>query len=123
MECYDERSKTWLTRAPVDTCSPSTLRHAYYTPTDPTVTGDNKEGNKEEVARSVETLALESNREEYSENYLAKRNTWVKEREAQGKGPWLHAFDDHDEVLNALLEFMASRCSVHNNQQSTVEDT
>ena len=32
----------------------------------------------------------------------------------------MHALDDPDAALNDLLEFMASRCFVHNNQQSTV---
>ena len=41
------------------------------------------------------------------------------ERNAQGKGLWLHAIDLNG-ALNGLYEFMASRCSVHNNQQWTV---
>ena len=68
----------------------------------------------------METLALGSVGQCTHKNYLAKWNTWLKERKTQGKGPWLNALDNPDEVLNDLLEFMASRCFVHNNQQSTV---
>ena len=50
----------------------------------------------------------------------AKWNTWVKERNAQGKGPWLNSLDDPDKALTELIEFTACRCFVHNNQQSTV---
>ena len=32
----------------------------------------------------------------------------------------MHALDDPDKALNALLEFMVSRCFIHKNQQSTV---
>ena len=40
---------------------------------------------------------------------------------AQGKGPWLqHNLDNPNQVLYELMEFMACRCYVHNNQQSTV---
>ena len=67
----------------------------------------------------VETLALGSVGKSTQKNYLTKWNTWVKERKAQGKGPWLHTLDDSDEAMSALLEFIASRCFVHNNQQST----
>ena len=77
-------------------------------------------GNKEEVARLVETLALGSVGESTQKNYLGKWNVWVKERRSQGKGPWLHENADPDQVLGELLEFMASRCFVHSNQQSTV---
>ena len=44
----------------------------------------------------------------------------MKERKTQGKGPWLHTVDDPNEALTELLEFMTSRCFVHNNQQSIV---
>ena len=44
----------------------------------------------------------------------------MKERNVQGKGPWLHALANQDLVLAEVLEFMACRCFVHNNQQSTV---
>ena len=47
-------------------------------------------------------------------------NTWVTERTAQGRAPWSHTVDDHNEALTELLEFMTSRCVLHNNQQSTV---
>ena len=96
------------------------IRHAYGTPTNFAGTGDNKGGKKDEVARSVETLALGSVGQSTQKNYLAKWNTWVAERKAQSKGPWLYALDDPDSTLNDLLEFMASRCFVLNNQQSTV---
>ena len=94
--------------------------HAYCTHTRLTGTGDNKGGKKEEVARLVETLALGSVGKSTQKNYLAKWNTWVKERKAQGKGPWLHTLNDPNEALTEVLEFMTSRCFVHNNQQSTV---
>ena len=51
----------------------------------PAGTGDNKVGHKDEVARLVETLALGSVGKSTQKNYLAKWNTWVKERQAQGK--------------------------------------
>ena len=35
----------------------------------------------------VEMLALGSVGKSNQKNYLAKRNTWVKERNAQGEGP------------------------------------
>jgi len=94
--------------------------HAYHTPTRLTGTGNDNGGKKEEVARLVETLALGSVAKSTQKNYLAKWNTWVKERQAQGKGPWLQTVDDPDATLTELLEFMTSRCFVHNNQQSTV---
>ena len=53
-------------------------------------------------------------------NYLGKRNIRVKERRAQGKGPWLHTLADPDRVLGEVLEFMICRCFVHSNQQTTV---
>ena len=77
-------------------------------------------GNKKEVARLVEALALASVGESTQKNYLGKWNIWVKERSAQGKGPWLHTLANQDQVLAEVLEFMACRCFVHNNQQSTV---
>ena len=72
------------------------------------------------MARLVETLALRSVRQSTQKHYLAKWNTWVKERKAQGKASWWHVSDDPDKAQTELLEFMASRCFVHNNQQSTV---
>ena len=85
-----------------------------------TGTGDSRGGNKEEVARLVKTLELGPIAKSVRNNYLAKWNTWGKERKAQGKGPWLHTVDDPNEALTELLEFMTSRCFVHHNQQSTV---
>ena len=96
------------------------IRHEYGTPTNCAGTGNNKGGKKDEVARLVETLALGSVGQSTQKNYSSKWNTWVAERRAQGKGPWLHALDDPDPALNDLLELMASRCFLHNNQQSTV---
>ena len=72
------------------------------------------------MARLVETLALGSVGQSTQKNYLAKWNTCVKERKAQGKWPWLHALDDPDKALTEQLEFMSSRRFVHNNQQSIV---
>ena len=72
------------------------------------------------MARLVETLALGSVGQSTQKNYLAKWNTWVKERKAQGKGPWLRVLDDPDKALTELLEFISSRCFMHNIQQSTV---
>ena len=53
---------------------------------------------KDEVALLVETLSLGSVGLNTQKNYLAKWNTWVKERKAQGKGPRLNAINDPDEV-------------------------
>ena len=89
------------------------IRHAYGAPTNFAGTGD-------DVTRLVETLALGSARQSTQKHYLAKWNTWISERKAQGKGPWLHVLDDSDAALNDVLEFMASPCFVHNNQQSAV---
>ena len=47
-------------------------------------------GEKGEAARLVETLALASVGKSTQKLYLAKLNTWVGEKAAQGKGPWLH---------------------------------
>ena len=85
----------------------------------PAGTRDNKGGHKDEIARLVETLALGLVGKSTQRNYLAKRNTWVKERQAQEKEPWLHTLADPKEVLSDLLGFMAYRCFVHNNRQST----
>ena len=68
----------------------------------------------------METFVLGSVGQITQKNNLAKWSTWVQERKAQGKGPWLNALDDPDEVLNDPLEILTSRCFVHNNQQSTV---
>ena len=38
----------------------------------------------------------------------------------KSEGPWLRTVDDPNEALIELLEFMTSRCFVHNDQQSTV---
>ena len=43
-----------------------------------TGTGDNKGGNKEEVARRAEMLPLGSLGKSTQKNYCAKWNTWVK---------------------------------------------
>ena len=119
MESYDERRRTRLTRALVDVSPSSSLWHAYSTHTDLTGTGGNKEWKKKTVARLVETLALRSVGKGTQKTYLAKWNTWVKEREAQGNGPWLDVLYDPDKALNALLEFKTYRCFVHNNQPWT----
>ena len=84
-------------------------------------TGHNKLGDKEEVARLVETLVLVPVGKSTQKHCLGKWNIWVAERAAQGKGPWLkHKPDDPNQALTELMEFMACRCYVHNNQQSTV---
>lgn len=57
----------------------------------------------------MESLALGSVGESTQKNYLGKWNIWVKERRAQGKGPWLHTLADPDQVLSEVLEFMACR--------------
>ena len=85
-----------------------------------TGTGHNKRGNKEEAPRLLEILALGSFRKSTQKDYIAKWNTWVKERKAPGKGPWLHTVDDPNEALAERLEFMASLFFVLNNQQPTV---
>ena len=96
------------------------IRHACRTPTDVAGTGDNKGGKKNEGARLVKTLAIGSVWQSTQKTCLEKWTTWVKERKAQGKGPWLNALDGPHEVLNDLLESMASPCFVHNNHQPTV---
>ena len=58
--------------------------------------GDIEEWKKEEIAQLVETLAVGSVRKSTQKKFLAKWNTWVKEREVHGKGPWLYAPDDPD---------------------------
>lgn len=63
----------------------------------------------------METLALGSVGNITQKNYAGKWNVWVKERKAQGKGPWLHTLADPDQALVEVLEFMACRCFVHNN--------
>lgn len=68
----------------------------------------------------METLAWGSVAESTQRNDWGKWKIWVEERRLQGKGPWLHELGDTDQVLEEVLEFMASRCFVHNNQQSTV---
>ena len=86
----------------------------------PAGTEDNKGEHKDEVARLVGTLALGSGGKSTQKHYLAKWNTLVKERQTQRNEPWLHALADPKEVLSDLVGFMASRCFVHNNRQSTV---
>ena len=66
----------------------------------------------------VDSLALGSVRLSTQKNYVAKWNIRVKERKAPVKGPMLHVLDDPDKGLTEVLEFMASRCFVHNTQQS-----
>ena len=78
-----------------------------------TGTGDNRGGNKEEVARLVETLVLRSVGTSTQDNYRGKWNTWVKERKAQGKATWLHTVTDPNEAPTERLKFMTSRCFVH----------
>ena len=68
----------------------------------------------------METLAWGFVAESIQKNYSGKWKIWVEERRLQGKGPWLHELGDTNQVLEEVLEIMASRCFVHNNQQSTV---
>ena len=69
----------------------------------------------------METLALASVGKSTQKLHLAKWNTWVSERAAQGQGPWSqHNPDSPNQALYELMEFMACRCFVHNNQRSTV---
>ena len=87
----------------------------------PTGSRQHKLEDKKEVARLVETLALGSVGESTQKNYKGEWNVWVSGRKSQGKGPWLH-FDpaDPNRALSELMELIACRCYVHNNQQSTV---
>ena len=86
----------------------------------PAETGQHKLEEKE-VARLAETLALGFVGESTQKTYLGKFNVWVAERKAQGKGPWLQYNPaDPNRALSGLMEFMACRCHVHNNQRSTV---
>ena len=69
-------------------------------------------GNEQEVVRLVETLARGSVAESTQKKTTGEmRKIWVEERRLQGKGPWLHELGDTDQVLEEVLEFMASRCS------------
>ena len=61
-------------RACCDACLVEPTAHILYTHV-VTGTGDNRGGNKEEVARLVETLALGSVGKSTQKNYLAKWNT------------------------------------------------
>ena len=88
----------------------------------PAGAGDNKGVHKDEVARLVETLAPGSVGKSTQKNSLAKWNSWGKDRHGQGKKPWLHALAGPKEVLSDVLVFIASRCFVHNNRQSTVRE-
>ena len=51
--------------------------------------------------------------------YLGKWNKWLVFIIKKGRGPWLNLLDK-SEVLTLLLEFMACRLFLFNNQQSTV---
>ena len=51
----------------------------------------------------MESLALGSVGEPIQKPYLGKWNIWVKERRAQGKGPWLHTLADPNQVLSEVL--------------------
>ena len=84
-----------------------------------TGTGDEKGGMSREVARLVEALVSASVGGSTHKVYAGKWKTWVDFMEQKGKGPWLHVTDE-SEVINLLLEFMACRLFVFNNQQSTV---
>ena len=55
----------------------------------------------------MESLALGSVGLTTLKNYLGRRNICVKERKAQGKGPWLHSLADPDQFLSEVLSFMA----------------
>ena len=121
MESHDKQSRTRLTREHSDACPVLTIWQAYCTrPRTPREQGTAREEKEGEVYRLVEALALGSVGKSTQKNYSAKWSTWVKERKAQGKAPRLHTFDDPDEALTGLLEFMAFRCFVQNNQQPTV---
>ena len=52
--------------------------------------------------------------------YKARFEAWAHMRISQGKSPWMTENDNPDDVINALTEFMAMRCFVHKNQQTTV---
>ena len=121
---HNERRTTQLIRVREGVCPSISIRHALLScplfARAPAGKGDTKGGHKDEVARLVATLALGSVAKSTQKNYLAKWNTWVKERQAQGNEPWLHTLADPKEVLSDLLGFMASRCFVHNNRQYTV---
>lgn len=63
---------------------------------DPTGTGDDKGGNKVEVARWLETLALGSEGKSTKKPYLVEWNTSVEERTAQSEEPWLQIDESAD---------------------------
>ena len=72
-------------------------------------------GEKGKAARVVETFALASVGNSTQKLYFAKRNTWVGERAAKGKGPWLHHNPGNPiQALYELTEFMACRSFVYN---------
>ena len=84
-------------------------------------TGPNAPRDMGAAARLVETLALASVRKSTEKLYLAKWNTWVAEREAQGKEAWLQYNPDN---LNQVLYELADgvhRVSLLCTQQSAVD--
>lgn len=72
-----------------------------------------------EVAQMVDALVSASIANSTKKLYDAKWSTWVSFMEKKGKEPWLHDLMN-SEVTGLLLEFMACRVYVHNNQQTTV---
>lgn len=72
-----------------------------------------------EVASLVESLVRASVGGSTHKVYAGKWKQWLEFTTRKGRGPWLHLMDE-SEVLNLLLEFMACRLFVFNNQQSTV---
>ena len=94
------------------------IRHACGTPTDVAGTGDNKGGMKDDVARLVETLSLGSVGLSTQTNYLpgSKVEHLGKREKSAGQRATVECSGRSRSRLNDLLEFMAPRCSMHNNQ-------
>lgn len=71
------------------------------------------------VAQMVGSLVAASVAVSTRKLYDAKWSTWKSFMEKKGKEPWLHGLTE-SEVLVLLLEFMACRVYVFNNQQTTI---
>ena len=117
MDAHDERCRrTRLTRAPIMMHASFNSWHAYCT----RISLQGQGTTEEETRKRWQDWFKRSCLVRSGRVLLGKWNIWVKERKAQGKGPWLHTVDDRNEALTEVLEFTTSRCFVHNDQHSTV---
>ena len=84
-------------------------------------TGPNAPRDMGAAARLVETLALASVRKSTEKLYLAKWNTWVAEREAQGKEAWLQYNPDNPSKPSVVRADGVHGVSFLCTQQSAVD--